>query len=521
MPTLKKELDELARVGQAGWKIVPDEKEKTVGLNVTQLIEMEIPYEAFQGSEKKPVDTGDKIIIVKSEHKEFWKRIREKEAAEQKLAAQRQEGKRDPKEEQQYQDRIDTLQGELEEIHETEIIPANRVQQLLVERGVDTRFLETFLSSNDQGVRISLAPSEGSLAEYLEKNTGKLTRGEIKDIFGQIALGLLALHDANLVHRNLSGENISLTRLNDRPVVKIGGLDIAVPVQANGSIIGDPNQFTMARGAHRYPLFSLQVEKAEATRDSKRKMYAKLDLRKEDCYALGCILDHLIEAAKKDTIPEGDSIHTLKNALLTQHPGSSPLSVQQIMEHEFFSQSGRPAQENEEEEKKEEQSAFFQQLKANVPTVLLGGHTARASKVNDNFLLLDNRFKPIYELARQLDLRFDDFDAFDRDKNLSLGVCLHELDGAPMKGFHQHLLEFNKEFKALAESKLTDKQRKALDTLGIRVDEKLKEIYSKQEERQFKAIQQIVELSYQEYRATYRGRSFLGRLFSHQGGVVE
>lgn len=89
------------------------------------------------------------------------------------------------------------------EIEKTSVASAIAVQQLLLERGVDTRFLLTYLSYDENGTKESLQASEGSLRHYIDKHTGILTREEIKDIFGQLLLGIHALHEKGLASTSL------------------------------------------------------------------------------------------------------------------------------------------------------------------------------------------------------------------------------------------------------------------------------------------------------------------------------
>jgi len=75
------------------------------------------------------------------------------------------------------------------------------VQFLLVENGVDKRYLQNFLYYGEKGVKVSFQASETSLKSFLEANikdgVGQLTRDEIKNIFGQI---LGAVDNSRLTH---------------------------------------------------------------------------------------------------------------------------------------------------------------------------------------------------------------------------------------------------------------------------------------------------------------------------------
>jgi len=123
--------------------------------------------------------------------------------------------------------------------HNEDILEAIRAQELLIERGVDKRFLHTFLSYNNKGERRSLYASEGSLLHYLELKKGQLSQEQIKLIFGQIASGLAALHSKNLVHRDLKAPNVLVTKVEeeDRLVVKVSDLDTVAPVDPDTGVI--------------------------------------------------------------------------------------------------------------------------------------------------------------------------------------------------------------------------------------------------------------------------------------------
>ncbi|MEO8400174.1 MAG: protein kinase [Gammaproteobacteria bacterium] len=54
----------------------------------------------------------------------------------------------------------------------------------------------------------SFMASEFSLDNYLSKNQKNLTVEQVKNIFGQIVLSVAALHDHNLVHRDLKNQNV-------------------------------------------------------------------------------------------------------------------------------------------------------------------------------------------------------------------------------------------------------------------------------------------------------------------------
>src|SRR5438445_4142341 len=92
----------------------------------------------------------------------------------------------------------------------------SKVQKLLVENGVDRRYIQNFLYYGEDGGKVSFQASEGSLYHFITAHTqagiGQLTRNEIKDIFGQILLGIRALHEKNLVHRDLKTGNILITK---------------------------------------------------------------------------------------------------------------------------------------------------------------------------------------------------------------------------------------------------------------------------------------------------------------------
>src|SRR5579872_1082072 len=81
------------------------------------------------------------------------------------------------------------------------------VQKLLVDEGVDTRFVLNFLAFEKSDKRVSLHASEGSLTHYINAHRGAITGEQIKDIFAQTLLGIKAFHEKNLVHRDVATRN--------------------------------------------------------------------------------------------------------------------------------------------------------------------------------------------------------------------------------------------------------------------------------------------------------------------------
>lgn len=112
-----------------------------------------------------------------------------------------------------------------------------KVQQLLIERGVDMQFILNYLYYDGKGKKISFHAPEGSLGHYVTSNQNQITRDQVKKIMGQLILGLQALHQKNLVHRDLQQGNILVTQdKTGHLFVQICDLDTVIPVNYDGTI---------------------------------------------------------------------------------------------------------------------------------------------------------------------------------------------------------------------------------------------------------------------------------------------
>src|SRR3990167_7307193 len=291
---------------------------------------------------------------------------------------------------------------------------ANKVQRLLRNLQVDTRFLQTFIYFDDNGRRVSPRASEGSLYDFIKKNYGKLTRQQIKNIFGQIVLGVMALHEKNVVHRDIKIENVLIhakTKNKDEFSVRLGDLDTIAEVCTDGTFLG--KKFRMIGGSlfpqELKPLICSDGENSEwIVNDETKKVYEKINHKAVDLFALASILKALIGAAQKGEISNhrnddslyDEPIFDLYYRMIDLIP-EYRLTIQQVMEHAFF--------------KERADKDFFQKLADKVEDLYLDGYYMLARR-NDVFLLLTTDLKCIYDLTQKLDSQFNYFDHPDMSK---------------------------------------------------------------------------------------------------------
>ncbi len=113
-------------------------------------------------------------------------------------------------------------------------------QKVLVDAGVDMKFIQNFLYFDEKGKKISLRAFHGSLGAYLDSIQYHLSRDDIKVIMGQLLLGLRALHTNNLVHRDVSADNtLATTNAFHEMFLQYCDLDTVKTVNPNGTVKGD------------------------------------------------------------------------------------------------------------------------------------------------------------------------------------------------------------------------------------------------------------------------------------------
>ncbi len=432
MPVLKSLLDELALIGQAQF-IEQEEKTKPASGKDS---------EVFFLQSKQLADTPVKLAFSRSHHL--------KPAAAQSVDDQLffHTGSSTPS----------SVPPEMLEKAKKAFHYANFVQNIFLERGVDTSFLQTFFAFNAFGQRVSPHASEKSLYDYIDAHLHQLTREQIKNIFGQILLGVNALHEKNLVHRDLHYHNILVTKIGNELFATVSDPDELVSVSSIDSTVNQAHFYIYA-GPVRPPELNQFVkikDDNEYSVQSKENniLYKKINLKACDCYSIGMILEKLISQAAPGEIGPDDSLRDLCSQLCADAP-ENRLSVEKAMQHAVFN---NPIDKQ-----------FFENLqKRPAPDEYLGAYRARAFKIDDAFVLMHEPLKDFYQAGRRLDDVFNYFDATitrtpldnkDEDKNL-VGKTLEE------KTLYDYFNAFETEAeKLLASNLINETERKKIEQL--------------------------------------------------------
>jgi len=391
-----------------------------------------------------------------------------------------------------------------------EISKTINAQNLLIDQGVDTRFLQTFLAFDETGTKYSLQATEGSLERYIEQNRQKITREQIKDIIGQMLLGIYALHEKNLVHRDVTLGN-ALVFINAQNLLTVLVSDL-------NTVIGESN------------LSAEDKEYVEALNENKPEGFAWRLLKADDCINLGEILKELIKESVPNQISlKEPEVRALLN-LLNRGAGRDNFNrntVEIALESDFFGVT------------QDSRATFFQELRDRAASYEFAGeYRARAFEPGNPFLLVKDNLKPIYFLTRKLDSQFDFFDSNDElemtmeDKKQSSGMVTVALESLG-KTFKL----FNEEITTCIASDTFIAQREILLQLKIEAIVNLASIYLKYgaptntyielARAQFTAIntidskilQAIVNSSAKEYADKCKDTPRISKLFSNNWGT--
>ena len=130
-----------------------------------------------------------------------------------------------------------------------------------------------YLGNNDDGYFYAMEFVDGDTLAEVQRRLGKLDVHLVLDIATQIASGLAAIHDRNLVHRDLKQSNImvdfkdgecSSVKIIDLGLAKAVGESVSADISLPGAFVGtpefaSPEQFTGGRVDIRSDLYSLGV----------------------------------------------------------------------------------------------------------------------------------------------------------------------------------------------------------------------------------------------------------------------
>lgn len=288
----------------------------------------------------------------------------------------------------------------------------HQVQMLFRMKNVDTRFLEKFISFSTSGEKISLKSSEGSLQHFLDKNSGTLTDKIIKNIFGQIVLGIAALHNNDLVHRDLKSANILVDQYkNDKLHIVVSDTEDVANVDRYGRLVDDVDIVASIRPPE---LQQLRILDRKGWIPEADKHYRLLDLKAIDCYVLGDILEDLLDAREpylSDEEEDNSELEKLAQALLQENP-EDRLTINGVLSHKAFTNAVAIEEKKEDELKEQELSEFFKKLQANSQETYVHGYLAQAVIPDDKFILLSPSVKLVYSLCIQLNRQLDYFTDF-------------------------------------------------------------------------------------------------------------
>ncbi len=104
------------------------------------------------------------------------------------------------------------------------------------------KFIETFKTKKGKLCIVMDFADGGDLGQKIKEQAGKfMPENTILDLFTQICLGMKHVHDRKIIHRDLKGANVFLTK---KGIVKIGDFGIAkvlsCTVQQARTMVGTP-----------------------------------------------------------------------------------------------------------------------------------------------------------------------------------------------------------------------------------------------------------------------------------------
>lgn len=329
-----------------------------------------------------------------------------------------------------------------------EVQASNDVQKLISDLGVDTRFLQKFLVITSKGEKLSPLAAGKSLHHYIESHSHALSNQDIIHIFGQIVLGVAALHEKNLVHRDLRSRNILIDydpKIGTHAIV--ADLDDVVEVQPiNGKI---KNKDVGASGGTEYPFelqyflvinpLTLHAQKWKEFKNDELVKYQALDHKAIDCYALGRILRELV--TKAGPVHQNPALARIYRGLENDRT-SQRMRIEDLLSEPIFGLLGN----------KQSSEEFFETLRASAPTKEVHSYTIRAVEPDDFFLTLAAPLKPLYELAQNLENKFKMFDSLFEEKMETLDKdALYAKYSKPCEAMYEIFKQYMIQYDSIAE----------------------------------------------------------------------
>ena len=177
----------------------------------------------------------------------------------------------------EYDDKIYTLkQIELEKLNEREKNECEKEAQFLSKFNNEyiVKYYDSFIKDNKFNIIMEYAGNKTLKSYIKDRGDALIAQETLNNIVKQICLGLKEIHKENIIHRDISPDNIFIDEKNLK--IKIGDFGISTISQYSYSAVGK----------YKYMAPEMQIEEGD---DTKKVRYNK----SVDIYALGCVLYEL------------------------------------------------------------------------------------------------------------------------------------------------------------------------------------------------------------------------------------
>ncbi len=315
-----------------------------------------------------------------------------------------------------------------------EIAQANQAQQYLVDYNVDCQFILKNFYYDSSGCKASPEANQGSLYDFCQKKK-ELSYENFKEIIGQIVLGVAALHNKNLAHRDLSIYNILIhSSAPDQYLIQIGDLDNIIAVDSVGNVTS--NDIAINGTAIPPEFNSLIDRKKNQWYSNILNNYLNINFKKVDCYMVGYLAHYLFKKSYQpiDKLKDAALVQSFYRRLMDDNPALRP-TINQIMKDEFFGENA------------EQRISFFRKLKLISSDFYMNNYVARSPGLNHPFFLIDAEVQDLYFLIEKLSNKIDLFERDSFKIDLPTRLKAEEAIINQIEEFKNNLREFieNKE----------------------------------------------------------------------------